>query len=233
MTPQRALESTVKVLSIFYLSLLSAICSGLSFSALPAEAETMVEKSLEWLCSDSDLIVLGKVKSVSTRVLEGQRKEAILELAPQSILKRSEKLPLDAGGSLRIRTSSTDPPEQMKAVKLGKGRHKILAFLKIVDGKVTPDSDDSPFSLFDLEDASTRSFSADCRRVPGDSLVRKTESSLLLLSKLRAKSPERKLAKHYKPAPYDSDAGKELYSGSSTFLIVPSGLSPDSRPSLF
>lgn len=217
-----------------YLAVFSTIIlSALFFSALPARAETVVEKSLEWLCSDSDLIAIGRVKSVSTRALEGQRKEATLEFAPQSILKRGDRLPLDAAGSLRICTSSTDPPEQMKAIKLGKCGHRILAFLKLVDGKIAPDSEDSPYSLFDIEDPSARSFSADCRRVSGESLVRQTESSLLMLKKLRAKSPERILEKHYKLAPYDSDAGRELYSGSSTFLIVPSGLSPDSRPSLF
>lgn len=215
------------------LAVFSTLSLELAFSALPAEAETMVEKSLEWLCSDSDLIVLGEVRSVSTKALEGQRKEATLEFAPQSILKRDKKIPLDARGSLRIWTSSTDPPEQMKAIKSGKCGHKILAFLKVVDGRITPDSDDSPYSLFDIEDASARCFSADCRRVSGNGLVRQTESSLLLLKKLQAKSPERKLEKHYKLAPYDSDAGRELYSGSSTFLIVPGGLSADSRPGLF
>ncbi len=212
------------------------LCAGsleLCVSVKPARAEIMVERSLEWLCYDADLIVLGKIKSVRTKAKEGQRIEAVLELSPEKVLKKQGPVLKAGSENLSIYSSSIEAPDQMKVLKLEKSGHKVLAFLKSEGAVLKPDSDDSPFSIFDIENSATRSFSIDCDKVPADKLLQKTESSLLELKKLQEKVAGHKLEKHYKKAPYESEAGKALFSGSSTYLIVPSGLSPDSCPRFY
>jgi hypothetical protein len=179
-----------------------------------ARAEIMAASSIEWLTCQAEVIVVGKITQMMTTTGKhaGTYKDCYVEI--DEVIKGKVK-------GKEIMFFQRPLPPNLPVAELAKSKHKLILFLSKSTGrgpshyigrKYVLTSRRFPLSAFDLTNLPPDAYSKDMTII-------KDPQKLLKIVRHWAKS---KITNSINAdVPYESKIHKQLYSGSSCFLIVP------------
>jgi hypothetical protein len=190
-----------------------------------AHAEVMVGQSAEWLAHSSDLIAKATPLEVRTtrgpgqvwftevryrldEVLKGPASDGDVLTVYDYSMDRADPLDLD-GASTKVRLL-------LLFAAVSKDRHREI------EGKFVVTVQDSPRSVFFLDQAVKKIYTPDSQRVTTiEDLVSRVRAQVAQEEEFRRMYPNGRIERESKESPWDSPALRDLYSGSSVFVWVP------------
>lgn len=200
--------------------LFSLIVFSLVLAQLSADpVEINVGTSLDWLCYDADMIIIGRL----TETVENKKADPYSDYLNTNRMNITVLIKGDMSAD-KIQFTTRLPyigGHQLKNL-VGKD---ILVFLKTSQGHYH--AWDAEYAVICLDDPMQHAFTGEFT-----CLKNRTEITSYMeetLKKLEGKTAE----PHYLEVPYDSEAHGVLYAGSSCYLIVPNVLYPKARKNFF
>jgi hypothetical protein len=197
---------------------LPIVCLTLTLLAPKAHAELIVADSLEWIAQDSDLILRGRLVSVTRlpRKVNGYTWSKVTMAVAETL----------RGAHKRTRVFSVR--DGYSPGRWDKQRGEVLAFL-VKPGRIK----DTPNALRNLPTARlSRTYSGwpviNLRKIPRDAAlggrdfkVYKTRKAILAAIKTAVAAPKRLSRPVTVDAPFGSMVFKALYSGSAVWIVLP------------
>lgn len=210
-----------------------ALCLAISSVV---RAEIMVATSVEWLTCNSEVVVVGKIKQITT--INGAHsviyEDCVVEVS--EVLKGDIK---DKQITFCLRTFSLFPT----AKALMNSKDGVLFFLSTskengseahLNNKLVPSSEQFPLSIVDLSNPPKNLFNMKFMALTkGEDILRDCRSTLTTLKKYQADNPKQEVKRHYLKVPFETDAYKLLYSDSACYLYVPDFMSKESKSNFY
>lgn len=212
-----------------------AVAFCLAISSV-ARAELMVASSVEWLSCNSEVVVVGKIKQITTT------KGVYSVIYEDCVVEVSEVLKGDVKGK-QITFCLRSVSESPTAKAFMNSKDGVLLFLSKstghgseahLDNKLVPSSGRCPLSIVDLSNPPKHMFNmkfdvlSQKEHILGD-----CRGALAALKKHQTDNPEKEVKRHYLKVPFGTEAYKLLNSGSSCYLYVPDFMSRESKPKFY
>ncbi len=201
-----------------------------------AFAEIMVASALEWLSCSAEIVAVGKIKNIS--ITKGIH-SVIYEDVTVEIHELLKGDIHDKEITFCLRTLSSEP----NAKSLMNSEEGILFFLSSskdhgsehhLDNKLVPTSLDFPLSIINLSSPSKFIFNMEFENVKDrDKILLTCRRTLNKLKEYKLSGPNMEIEKHYLKIPWDTQASKTLYSGSTCYLYVPNFMSEESEENFY